>query len=188
MGRIEEKSRILTRRTRLKFLILESVKVAGLLSIFLVAPNVIGALAKLGIIASPRQQEIAKRSYKRMIAAGLLKFDGKFLRLTEKGERELESLTLASQKTRRRKWDGKWRVLIFDIPDRRRNVRDKVRSTLRMIGFERLQDSVWIHPYDCEDHMTLLKADFKIGREMLYMVVDALEGDDWLRKKFSVRE
>lgn len=185
MGRIEAQSARLTKKNRTKYLILESIKIAGVLSIALVAPNVLTGLAKLGVIATPRAGEVAKRSYTRMIAAGLLKFDGKFLRLTEKGKLELDRMTMATKKPTR--WDGKWRVLIFDIPDYRRSLRDKVRSTLRMLGFERLQDSVWIYPYDCEDHITLLKADFKVGKDMLYMVVDSLEGDDGLRKKFSLK-
>ena len=55
-----------------------------------------------------------------------------------------------------------------------------------MIGFMRLQDSVWIYPYDCEDLLTLLKADFKVGRDMLYMVVDQLEYDVSLKVRFGL--
>ncbi len=185
MGSIELQGAKLTRKNRTKYLILETIKIAGVLSVALVAPNILSGLAKLGVIATPRAGEIAKRSYTRMVAAGLVKFDGKFLRLTEKGKFELDRMSMATIKPK--KWDRKWRVLIFDIPDYRRSLRDKVRRTLRMIGFERLQDSVWIYPYDCEDHITLLKADFKVGKDMLYMVVDSLEGDSWLRKHFALK-
>ena len=55
------------------------------------------------------------------------------------------------------------------------------------IGFVRLQDSVWVYPYDCEDLIVLLKADFKIGKDVLYMIVDEMEGDTHLRKEFGLR-
>ena len=77
-------------------------------------------------------------------------------------------------------------MLIFDIPEKKRHLRYKVRSTLSAVGFTRLQDSVWIYPYDCEDFVTLLKADFRIGKDLLYMIVDSLENDTWLRKKFNL--
>jgi len=77
--------------------------------------------------------------------------------------------------------------LIFDIPEYRRSLREKMRRTLTVIGFKRLQDSVWIYPYDCEDLITLLKADFRIGRDVLYMIVDQLEGDQRLCKEFGLR-
>jgi hypothetical protein len=186
MGILEESSRRITKKNRTKFLILESVKIAGLMSVMLVAPNIVGAMRKLGIIVSPRQAEIAKRSYTRMIAAGLLKSDGRFLRLTRKGETELSKMLAMAQRSTPRRWDGKWRVLIFDIPMYRKGLRDKIRHTVQDIGFIRLQNSVWIYPYDCEDLLTLLKADLKVGKDLLYMVVDALEGDTWLRKEFKL--
>jgi len=55
------------------------------------------------------------------------------------------------------------------------------------IGFVHLQDSVWTYPYDCEDLIVLLKADFKIGKDILYMIVDELEGDWRLRKEFGLK-
>jgi DNA-binding transcriptional regulator PaaX len=76
--------------------------------------------------------------------------------------------------------------LIFDIPEYRKSTRDRIRETLRIIGFVRLQDSVWAYPYDCEDLITLLKADFKIGKDMLYLVVEAMENDASLRRHFGI--
>ena len=51
----------------------------------------------------------------------------------------------------------------------------------------RMQDSVWIFPYDCEDLITLLKADFKVGYDLLYMVVDKLEGDHIFKDYFKLK-
>jgi len=93
-----------------------------------------------------------------------------------------------TQTLKRRRWDGRWRVLIFDIPEERKLLREKVRHTLVSIGFERLQDSVWIYPYDCEDLIALIKVDFQIGREVLYLIVDSLENDGHLRKLFGLKQ
>ena len=54
------------------------------------------------------------------------------------------------------------------------------------IGFVRLQDSVWIFPYDCEDFIMLLKADLKIGKDALYAIVEKLENDKALREHFHL--
>ena len=109
------------------------------------------------------------------------------LRLTAKGEQILRRLELHDFKLRKpKRWDRKWRVLIFDIPERRKNLRPKIRYTLLAIGFIRLQDSVWVYPYDCEDLITLLKADFKIGKDLLYLIVDSIENDFPLRSHFRV--
>jgi len=94
---------------------------------------------------------------------------------------------LASMESpRKRRWDKKWRMLIFDIREERKNIREKVRRTLISLGFYRLQDSVWVYPYDCEDLVVLLKADFKIGKDLLYIISDEIENDEFLRKAFHL--
>jgi DNA-binding transcriptional regulator PaaX len=79
-------------------------------------------------------------------------------------------------------------VLIFDIKESKKSLRDKVRNTLVSIGFVKLQNSVWVFPYDCEDLITLLKADFSIGREVLYMIVDRIENEETLLKYFGIEK
>src|SRR3989344_5001447 len=188
MGKLEKKSYKRSRRKNLQKIILGSVAAAGVLSVGLVAPNVLGALAKLGLLPSKRQREFITVSRNRMIAKGLLKYEGKFLCLTSKGKTKLRQLELMDYQIKKpRRWDGKWRALIFDIPEKRKPLREKVRTTLIAIGFARLQDSVWIYPYDCEDLISLLKADFKIGRDLLYMVVESLEYDQPIRSRFGLR-
>lgn len=54
------------------------------------------------------------------------------------------------------------------------------------LGFVRLQDSVWVYPYDCEDLITLLKADLKVGKDVLYVVADRIEYDQPLRTLFDL--
>src|SRR3989344_3897454 len=58
--------------------------------------------------------------------------------------------------------------------------------SLTQIVFLKLQNSVWLYPYDCEDLISLLKADFKIGKDVLYMIVEKLENDWHLRKTFNL--
>lgn len=41
-------------------------------------------------------------------------------------------------------WDGKWRIVIFDIPENKRRVRDLFRRRLKEWGFKNWQQSVWI--------------------------------------------
>lgn len=184
---MEEGSRKRRKRNDLKKIILQTVAFAGVISVGLVAPNVLGAMAKLGLIPVRRQGEYVRSARNRLVVAGMLSYEGKHLRLTQKGEAHLRKLQLDDFKFNKpKRWDGKWRVIIFDIPEGKRRVRQLIRHTLRTIGFYRLQDSVWIFPYDCEDLIVLLKADFKIGRDVLYMIVETLEYDVPIRNHFGL--
>lgn len=187
MGNLEETGRRKTKRKNITSLVLGTVGISGMLGVALLAPNVLGAMDKLGLVPGRRQKEIINRARERLVKNGLLKREGIFLRVTPKGERALRLLETREFKLPKlKRWDGKWRVLIFDIPEYRKSLRDKVRRTLDAIGFVRLQDSVWVYPHDCEDLIALLKADFKIGKDMLYMIVEELEGDKRLKQEFGI--
>lgn len=185
---MELESRKRARRGEIQRAILGTVAAAGVLSIALVAPNALRMLSLFGIKPGRRKQEIIAASRKRLVAQGFLQYAGNgLLRLTKRGEQKLRQLELTDYAMKRpKRWDKKWRILIFDIREERRPLRDKVRRTLTAIGFVRLQDSVWVYPYACEDLIALLKADFHIGKDVLYLIVDAIENDAWLKKHFEI--
>ncbi|MEK7150237.1 MAG: CRISPR-associated endonuclease Cas2 [Patescibacteria group bacterium] len=187
MGTLERDFKKKKKRHDIQKAILDTIKAAGLLSVVLIAPGTLKCLKHLGLDSKERQKEIIKRSRNRLVKRGLLVYQDGFLRLTPKGEMELKSLEMKDWKNARpKKWDGRWRVLIFDIPEKRKSLREKVRNTLLSIGFMRLQDSVWLYPYDCEDFINLLKADFKIGKDLLYLIVESIENDKSFRKEFDI--
>jgi len=161
---------------------------------------VIGAAPRLDLLKllGARKRNLYRLKYQindtllRLVRKGLVTFvekDGrKFARLTPAGTERLrleqQKAALLLQKNKR--WDKRWRVVIFDIPEYRRGTRDKLRLTMRTSGFYRLQDSVWLYPYDCEDFMTLVKADLKIGNAILYMVVEKIENDVKIKEAFNL--
>ena len=187
MGNLERESKRVSRNALIRSVLLNTVKVTALLTLYTAAPNAVSGFYKLGLLPGSRQKETVKRSYLRLLKNGYLTHEGKYLRLTPKGNRELLQLQSRVRVKKPRRWDRKWRVLIFDIPERRKTLRDRVRLALQDIGFIRLQDSVWVFPYDCEDLVTLLKADFRIGWDMLYLIVDQIENDRWLRGEFGLK-
>ncbi|MEK7062617.1 MAG: hypothetical protein AAB861_04255 [Patescibacteria group bacterium] len=188
--KIEEEVRRRNKKANLQEMILTAVKLAGILAITAVAPNVLGAMYKIGILPHPRQRESILNSRKRLVKKGYLVYKNGLLEITDAGRNHLMKETLfenlKQNKNKKRKWDGKWRVLIFDIPVRRNSDREYLRNTLIAMGFMKLQHSVWIYPYDCEDLVTLLKAEIKIGRNVLYMIVEALEYDKPVRSYFGL--
>lgn len=132
----------------------------------------------------------AKTVLGKLFAKGLIAFEERngrrYARITEKGKRVLELETQKVAMTKKRKWDKHWRVVIFDIPERRKSVRNRLRRFMDTYGFVRLQDSVWVYPHDCEDLIALAKAEFRIGFDVLYMIVERIEHDKHLREHFEL--
>ncbi len=176
------------RLTARKRAILDTIKGAGVIAVIAIAPGIAKVVDKRlidKILSSDRPY-----SYFRTLT-GLEKKG--LIRISTKGGKQIAELTKLGLKTlelsspiKKKRWDRKWRVLIFDIPETRRGTREKIRITLRDKGFHRIQDSVWVLPYDCEDLVTLLKADLRIGKELLYMIVDSIEGDRKLKEIFGL--
>ena len=124
----------------------------------------------------PLNKSSLAKALKRLREAGvveLIEDDELILRLTDKGR---EKAILAQLQTSVGKWDGKYRIIIFDVPEKRRAVRDLLRYNLKSWGFTQWQQSVWVTKKDCtkvfreyirkigiEDWVLVLESD-NIGR------------------------
>ena len=191
MGKMEKEARNEWRLKSFQQAMLMAVVLGGVVVVAATIPNAAQLLRFFpGYKKGARFNYQAKSALGRLAAKGLVTFveeDGKrFARITEKGELILQ---MESEKTaimKKRKWDRRWRVVIFDIPERRKNIRDRLRLFMNEYGFVRIQDSVWIYPYDCEDLIALAKANFRVGADVLYMIVEKLEHDKYLREHFKL--
>ncbi|OGN07657.1 MAG: hypothetical protein A3B86_02360 [Candidatus Yanofskybacteria bacterium RIFCSPHIGHO2_02_FULL_38_22b] len=56
-------------------------------------------------------------------------------------------------KNKNKRWDNKWRVIIFDIPNSLNKERNWLRSRLKNLDFQILQKSVFTIPYKCEEEL-----------------------------------
>ena len=193
MGEIESKSRKRAKRVRLENIIFGALAVAGVAAVAAAAPNTLQLLKYADsdwmIKRDPRRR--LRETLSRMKRKGLIAFELRngrnFPRLTAAGLAEARRLSLGMYAIKiPLRWDKKWRVVIFDIPEKKKHMRDHVRRLVAGLGFYRLQDSVWAYPYDCEDVITILKLNLKIGSELLYMIVDAIEYDRPLRVYFDL--
>ena len=133
-----------------------------------------------------------KSTFGRLASQGLIEFKktekGRiYARLTDKGRNELLKYKLEKLIVNRpRRWDEKWRIVVYDIQELKRRARDQMRQELINLGFIYLQNSVWVYPYECDEFITLLKTYYGLGKSLLYLVVDKLEDDSWLRERFNL--
>ena len=108
----------------------------------------------------------------------------RFLKITRKGELEI-LLSKAKLKTFQ-KWDGKWRLIIFDIPESSRDKRNQLRYLLKQNSFQKLQASVFISPYTLNrEGIDYLKRTELIDYIRM-LRVDEIDDDKKLRKHFRL--
>ena len=177
------------RKTKLQSAVIASIAAAGMLAVAALAPNAFRLLG-VGRRTVGRTQGIGQ-ALARLVERGYVRVEVKdgeqSVCLTDKGERFAAQMGEGRFALKRqREWDGKWRMLIFDIPESRSRSRQQLRRTLVGLGFCRLQDSVWVFPHNCEDLVALLKIDFRVGKDLLYVIADRIENDASLRKHFNI--
>lgn len=72
-------------------------------------------------------------------------------------------------------WDKKWRIVIFDIPNDKKILREIVRQRLKYWGFHQLQESVFVYPFDCNKEVSALKYAYNLGKYVQYLVAESIE-------------
>ncbi len=190
MGTVELTARNRRRNRNIQTAVLSTVALGGVIAVGAIAPNLVQLLA-LGKKSSRLKYQIPDVVH-RLVAKKYLTFeknsDRISVRVTEAGEAvlALEQSKMALRIQRKRRWDGRWRMVLFDIPERRRQLRDRLRATMKEAGFCRVQDSVWMYPYECEEFIALLKKQLTLGSSVLYAVIESLENDTKPRTHFKL--
>lgn len=191
MGTTEAAARGKRRKRQLKMGLLAAAAGTGILLTMAMAPNTLQLLRFIPGQKGSRFTYQNKRALGRLKEKGMVTFTRVgskwYARITDKGRSHLDTEELREHMRRpRKRWDRRWRVIAFDIPERRRSIRDRLRARMVSYGFIKLQDSVWVYPHDCKEVLALIKAELKVGAAVLYMVVEEIEHDRRLREHFKL--
>ncbi|MFP3975408.1 MAG: PaaX family transcriptional regulator C-terminal domain-containing protein [Dehalococcoidia bacterium] len=97
-------------------------------------------------------EQAVRSAVSRMCQAGLLKGRQEerksYYSLTESGHSLLTKGTQRIFVRKNNQWDGSWSIVIYSIPERRREARDRLRLELSWMGYGPLSEATWISPYD----------------------------------------
>lgn len=106
--------------------------------------------------------------------------------LTKKGRLWALNIQLDNIKNKKEKWDGKWRIVAFDIPEKYRKGRDALRQKLKKIGFCELQKSILITPYKCKEEIENLIKFFELGKYVRFGVLESIDNEIYFKKFFKL--
>lgn len=111
-----------------------------------------------------------------------------YITLTKEGKRKAGRYQIDDLEIKKpAKWDGKWRILIFDIEDRHKVKREALRGKLKELGLFQLQKSVWVCPYHFRKEVDILRRFFGLNlKEMKIITASAIEGDQEAKQHFRL--
>lgn len=176
--------------------ILLAVGIAGVVVVVAAAPGVLLAAKLL-----PKDfNKSFEKSKKRAVTRSMRKLrKNQFISIKERGGQMEVKLTkkgkLLFNKIQLEKieipkpprWDGKWRILVFDIPENsHKYAREILREKIKEWGFYQLQKSVWACPWPCEKEIQLVSELYEVGAYIDIIVAQKIVDDERLRKHFKI--
>jgi hypothetical protein len=170
--------------------ILSILASGSIIALSLVAPNVLTAFGPI-VDSNDYNHRRLKYCVGRLKKLKLVKVtytDGnQIVAITEKGKiRALQYKINEMQIKRPKRWDGKWRIIIFDIPEQYKKMRDLFRRHLKQMDFYQLQKSVWVHPFACLDEIEFLRQIYHVGIQVIYIEANRLEGVEDLLSHYDL--
>jgi phenylacetic acid degradation operon negative regulatory protein len=107
--------------------------------------------------------------------------------LTETGKKRAMRYHLFSMKiAEQSKWDGLWRIVMFDIPENKRSARLAINLALKKLGCIQYQKSVFITPYPCAKEIDFVGECFDARRHLRLITAKEIESEIKLKKHFSL--
>lgn len=132
-------------------------------------------------------EQDVKALYKSKLVALKENPDGTFnMVLTDKGKLKTLKYHFAKMKINSPYWDKKWRIVIFDIPEKLRKGRDALRDKLKNLGFYELQKSVFVFPYGCENEIEFLIEFLNLRKYVRYGILESIDNNLHLKKIFKL--
>lgn len=111
--------------------------------------------------------------------------------LTPRGKKQaffsknkIKSLIFKQKKSKKEKWDGYWRIVVFDVPEKLKRTREALRDLLKDIGFYKLQGSVWVYPYKIPEFLDETLNDNQIKKYVRFLLVKEVYYDWDIKKNF----
>ena len=123
-----------------------------------------------------RIREALERLRKRRLVVFEQRGHETYIRVTEEGRQHLRQLDFDAMTFERpKRWDGVWRIIIFDIPEKKASQRKSLRDKFHELGFYQLQKSAWIFPYECHDEVDFIARFLDVERHLTHVETRSLE-------------
>lgn len=178
-------------RDKRKKLLYEIYQVGGALTIIFTTPGRAPFVLQKYMKANNVTNSDLKRSIKAMNEDGLISIKESENELTIKLKKEGKLKALKYQIDemeikKPKKWDKKWRIVMFDIPENKRAVRNILKAKLDDLGFKQIQKSIYVYPFPCEDEIEFIATVYGVQKNVQIFRADKIQNEAKLTKFFNI--
>lgn len=83
-------------------------------------------------------------------------------------------------------WDNRWRIVMFDVPEKFKKVRDVLRMHFKNMGFYEFQKSVFVHPYPCAKEIEYITEFYHSKKYIRFIVATDIDNALELKRHFRL--
>lgn len=171
--------------------ILKGLAMGGFIIMCLAMPN----LAQVVDLFKPRNsrdryrvKQAVRRLQKNNMVRIVNRNGHEVVEITAQGKKKVLDYDLDSmQLETKRKWDGKWRIVMFDIPEKRKRARDAVSFKIKEIGMYPIQKSVFVFPHPCKDEIDFVGEIFGVRNNIIYIEATHIDSAEKAKHHFGIR-
>ena len=131
-------------------------------------------------------KEIRQLYRSKLISAKFEKDGSVSLLLSEKGKQKILNYEIDEMKIKRERWDGKWRIVMFDIPEEQKKERDAFRFRLKKLEFREMQKSVFVHPFECRNEIEFFVEFYNIKAYVRFGILSEIDNEIDLKMFFDL--
>lgn len=159
----------------------------GFIVASIIAPQLPYALLRAYLKNKKFQKFKFNRDLQRLKERGEVWITEDGIKITKKGKSRVLKYQLDDIEINKPpRWDKKWRIVIFDIPDHSREKSNYLRHKLIDLGFQQYQKSIFIHPYPCEDEIDYIKGMFEVRPYVKIFIAEKIEDEEIYKRKFDL--
>jgi DNA-binding transcriptional regulator PaaX len=172
--------------------ILKGMVMGGLIIASFALPNLPQIFSLFGVKTS-RERYRLKRAIQNLEKQNFvdiyIKNGEEVMKITEKGKKRILKYQLEDmQIIRPKKWDGSWRLVLFDIPEKYKRRRDAFAYKLKELEFYPIQKSAFLCPFECKGEIDFISEFFGIRKFIHYYIVKKLDTKDenYLKRYYNL--
>lgn len=171
--------------------ILIGLAVGGFIAAVMAAPNLAQLIKLFNAHDRNKRKTIsqtANRLQKQKLVRWVKRNGEDVLEITEKGRKKVLKYKFDDIKIHpQKKWDGYFRVVIFDIPETKKRVRRAINFKLKELGMMPIQKSTFISPWECRSEIDFVGEFYFVRKHISYMLVKDIDNKDKLKKIFNLK-
>ena len=171
--------------------ILIAVGTASIITIAILAPNSLQMLKMFGFGKKDYNSKSVYNSIKHLQKNKLIDItekDGKtIIKITKNGKSKLLEYEFEDMRIKKpKKWDSKWRIIGFDIPEKRKKAREALRHKMKELGFVRMQKSLFVYPYPCGEEVEFIGEFFQVYEHIVFIEASSISNEEYYKQIFEL--